>query len=73
MSTAQRASPKPRGHSTRSVGRFLLFAPIAGYWLLAAIAVVVRPNMFELFMLGLPLVVLSIVVCARARQRERSD
>ena len=67
MAHAQRPPPKPRRPSTLSLGRFLFYTPIVGYWLLAAIAVVVRPSVFELFMLGLPLVVLSIFGPARVR------
>jgi hypothetical protein len=74
MAPDQRFSPRRRTHRIQSLSRLLLFAPVAGYWLVAAIAVTVRPNPFELFLMwGLPLVVLAMVVCARARRLHSSD
>ena len=61
MAYAQRPPTKPRCPSALSLGRFLFYTPIVGYWLMAAIAMVVRPDVFDLFMFGLPLVVLSII------------
>lgn len=58
VASVQHPSTRPCLHLRLSLGRFWLFAPIAGYWLLAAVVVVLRP---------------SVVLCARARQRERSD
>jgi hypothetical protein len=67
MAYAQRPPTKPRCPSTLSLGWFLFYTPVVGYWLVAAIAMVVRPSAFEFFMLGLPLVVLSIIGPARVR------
>ena len=67
MAYAQRPPTKPRCPSTLSLGRFLFYTPIVGYWLMAAIAMVVRPDVFDLFMFGLPLVVLSIIGAGRVR------
>ena len=73
ISFRQRPRGRPPGAPFRqsrlpgSLGRFLFYTPIVGYWLVAAIAVVVRPDVFELFMLGLPLVVLSIIGPGRVR------
>lgn len=70
MASAQRPSTKPHTQPLHS-GQFWLFAPIAGYWLLAAIVLLVRPNSLDLLLLGPPLAALSVVVLCEPRQRRR--
>lgn len=54
-------------------GRLWLFAPIAGYWLLAVIVVMVWPDPLDLLLVGFPLAALPVVACAGARRRRKLD
>ena len=72
MRLAEQPSPVLRARPPGWPGRIRFLAPIAGYWLLAASLLLFRPSGSQLLVLGAPLVLLSVAVCARPARRDGS-